>query len=98
MELEPSNPVPVDRLPSELSLEPVCELAELRTSPPCHPTLPDERVVDEVDDSRRIVPVTGWCVWSVLWSVCSSLLNGEWALSECKKVARLSTRLVFEYD
>lgn len=55
MEPEPSSPVPVDRPLSELSPVPVCESAESRTSPRRRPTRPDERVVDEVDDSRRFV-------------------------------------------
>lgn len=55
MEPEPSSQVPEDRPLSELSPVPVCELAESRTSPQPHPTLPGERVVDEVDDYKRFV-------------------------------------------
>jgi hypothetical protein len=53
VEPEPSSQVPEDRPLSELSPVPVCELAESRTSPQPHPTLPGERVVDEVDDYKR---------------------------------------------
>lgn len=52
--------VPVPRLQDqEVSLlsepwpELVCELDELRTLPQCQPTLPEERVVDVVDDCRK---------------------------------------------
>jgi len=59
---EPSNPVPVDRLPSVPSPVPVCELAVSRMSPPCHPTRPAERVVDVVGVSRRLVDIFDWIV------------------------------------